>query len=87
MCHIKTMYFLFRLSCISVLLMIQVHHHMMLAALVRSRRFEKAGGAQRWKLANPPHKGYSGEPKKAHVNTSNCPSSSVVRTHFVSSLT
>lgn len=86
MCHTETMYFLIRVSYISVLVMIQVHHHMMLAAVGTSTRFGKAGGAQRRKPANPSCKGRSGKPKKAHVNTSSCPSSSLVRINFLSSL-
>lgn len=57
------------------------------AALGTPWRFEKAGGAQRWKPANPSRRGRSGEPEVVNVNTSSCPSSSVLSIHFVSSLT
>ena len=79
MCHIKTTYFLIRVSCISVLTMTQVHHRVMLAALSASTRFEKAAGAERWKPANQSCSSRSGEPKNAHVNKSSCPSSPVAR--------
>lgn len=79
---LKTCIFLLRVTCISVIIMIQVHCHVMLATFSTSTRLEKAGGTLGWKPGNPSHEGCSGRPKAAHINTSNCPSSSVFRIPF-----